>query len=297
LIVKNYQLMELQQLRYVVSLAQERHFHRAAEKAFVTQPTLSQQIKKLEEELGTVLFERNRRGVRLTEAGQAFLPQAQAILEQVVAAKASVEGGPIRGKISLGAIPTLCPYWVPKLLRAVQQQWPQLTIELFEETTSILLQDLRRGVLDFALLALPITDAQLSSTALGKEAFWLAVADQHPLAKLAQVKPEQIKAEKLLILQEGHCFGDQTLAFCQKTRSDAQVIFQGSSLTSVLELAAAGEGITFVPQMAVRDYPGLRYLPFAAPAPQRELGAVWRKSNPLTRAHHELLRLMQAIGI
>ncbi len=289
--------MEIQQLRYVVNLALEQHFARAAQRSYVTQPTLSQQVKKLEEELGVVLFERSSQGVRLTAAGKDFLPHAQSVLDQVAAAKEAVEDGPIRGRIALGAIPTICPYWVPKLIQRKQKQLGEVQLALYEETTPVLLQSLKNGRLDFAVMALPVGDATLSSVSLGKEAFWVVLPANHVLSDRSQLTLQDIQAERMLILQEGHCFGDQSVSFCGKQRSDDQVVFLGSSLTSVLELTAAGEGITFAPHMAVRPRKDLVFIPFAEPKPYREIGLVWRKSAALTKAQKALKALIMKLTV
>lgn len=289
--------MELQQLRYIVALSQERNFLRAAKRVNITQPTLSHQIKKLEEEIGTPLFERSSHGVRLTAAGEKFVPFAVAAIDSLKKGLTELQSETknISGRIAVGAIPTVNPYLIPGVLIEIKKKFPRLSLELYEETTAVLLESLKAGEIDLGILALPITDGGLVSRSLGREEFLLAVSRHHALAGRKQVTPKNIMNEKLLILQEGHCFADQALEYCKHRREDAQVIFQGSSLTSVMKLASAGEGLTLVPRMAAsaRENPDLAFISFRSPKPSREIGIVWRVTSPLTPAHHLLMDVIQ----
>lgn len=282
--------MELQQLRYIVALSQERNFLRAAKRAHITQPTLSHQIKKLEQELGTPLFERSSHGVRLTAAGEKFIPYAISTIDNLEKALSELRGSTkdISGKIALGAIPTISPYLIPDIIIRLRKEAPRLSLTLYEETTSLLLDSIKAGKIDIGILSLPITDPGLVCSSIGKEEFFLAVSKKHALAKKKQITASEIKKERLLILQEGHCFADQALEYCRHRREDSQVIFQGSSLSSVLKLASIGEGLTLVPKMAVavKENPSLAFVPFSSPKPSREIGIVWRITAPLTPAHH-----------
>ena len=289
--------MEIHQLRYILALAQERNFGRAAKRIHITQPTLSQQIKKLEKELGASLFERSSHGVRLTEAGEKFLPHAIAIMDRIEKSVHDVQEqtGEIRGRLRVATIPTIGPYLLPLVLGRIKKLAPKLTLELYEETTSVLLEHLKEGRLDLGVLSLPVSDPGIVSRSLGSEDFFLAVSKNHPLAAKKKVTLRDLKKEKLLILQEGHCFSDQSLDYCKRSREDAQVIFQGSSLASVMKLAQTGEGITLVPKIAVETqiYPKLRFLPFSSPKPKRELGIVWRISTPLRDAHRLWVKVVE----
>lgn len=288
--------MELHQLRYVVALARELNFQRAANRAHISQPTLSQQIKKLEDELGARLFERSRRGVRLTAAGKLFLPRAMAALETLAegAMELKRESGEVAGKIVVGAIPTIGPYLLPEAVLSMKKQAPRLAIEMHEQTTSVLLEYLKAGKVDLGLLALPIEEPGLTSRAIGEEEFYLAVSPRHRLAPKKAVSLADVAAEPMLLLQEGHCFRDQAMDFCKKARTTPEIIFEGSSLTSVMRLAALGEGVTFVPKMAANslENPGLRFIPFVSPRPKRKIGVVWRVSHPLGFAHHALVAVL-----
>lgn len=293
--------MDIQQLRYALALSQELHFNRAAQKLNVTQPTLSQGIKKLEDELGLPLFERSPRAVRLTEAGRLFMPYALRVLDEIKGGAQALReaAAQIGGTIKLAAIPTMCPYLMPPALIRIRRQAPRLMIELYEEKTADILEKLRSGELDLGVLALPVKDSGLASLSLGREPFYLAVSRRHRLARAPQVSLKQMQDERLLILQEGHCFGDQAMEYCKIKRGDPQIRFQGSSLTSVVRLAAAGEGVTLVPRMALGSIAGggVRFLPLAHPSPSREVGVVWRRSAPLGKAHElciEAIRLSLA---
>lgn len=175
---------------------------------------------------------------------------------------------------------------LPQAIRSLKKEAPLVRLEIYEETTSVLLSHLKEGKIDLGILALPVDASGAVTKPVAREDFWLAVGKSHPLAARKKASVAAIKSEKLLILQEGHCFAEQALEYCRRSRDDDQVIFQGSSLLSVLKLAAGGDGITFVPRMAVepRVYPELVFLPFQDPKPYREIGFIWRVSAPLTRA-------------
>lgn len=291
--------MDLQQLRYVAALSQELNFVRAAARVHVTQPTLSQQLKKLEDELGMPLFERAAKGVRLTPAGQKFLPYAVQVLDSLEKGISEIqqESGQISGLIRFGAIPTIGPYVLPAVISSIRRQAPRLVLEIYEKTTSDLLNALRTGQLDLGLLSLPVDDSGLAVRLVGEEEFLLAVSKKHSLARKQSVTLKELNHEKLLILQEGHCFGNQTLEFCKHSRDDEQIIFEGSSLTSVMRLAVAGEGVTFVPKLAVEPsmQSTLRYIPFSKPRPTRSIAFVWRISSALTRGHRFLIEKIEKV--
>ncbi len=288
--------MELQQLRYIVALYQERNFLRASKRVNITQPTLSHQIKKLEDEIGSPLFERTSHGVRLTRSGEKFIPFAIATLDTLKKGLAQVqdETKDISGKIAVGVIPTINSYLMPDILIRIKKAAPRLSLELYEETTSILLESIKVGKIDLGILSLPINASGLVSRGLGREEFLLAVSKNHALSKRKWITPQVLGDEKLLILQEGHCFAEQALEYCKRLRHDSQVTFQGSSLTSVMKLAAIGEGSTLVPKMAAnnRENPDLTFVPFSTPKPSREIGVVWRITSALTPIHQLLMTIV-----
>lgn len=289
--------MEIQQLRYFREISREGNFSRAAENLHVTQPTLSQQIKKLEDELGVLFFERGRKEIRLTEDGKAFLPYAEEILSQMENAVLSLQEkkGQLKGMIHLAFIPTVGPYILPKILHRLQKEAPDLEIKLYEETTSVLLDNLKRGKFDLGLLALPIEDSSLVNRFLFEEEFYLAVSKKHDLAHRSFVTLKDIQQHNLLILKEGHCFRNQALDFCFSGKNDSQLIFEGSSLLSVLNLVAGSEGITLVPQMAIESHKNrdLKFIPFQGDIPKRKIGLIWRMSTPLNYLQKYLLKVLE----
>jgi LysR family hydrogen peroxide-inducible transcriptional activator len=291
--------MELQPLRYACAVYRERHFLRAAERVHISQPTLSQQIKKLERELGAALFERSPHGVSLTPEGERFLPRAEAVLQALEEAVSELRRGAkeIAGRIRLAAIPTVGPYLLPRVAKRLRTAAPRLQVELHDLTTSLLLEHLKQGRIDMGILALPVDDPGLVSRSFGRERFLLAVSRRHPLAGRRSVSRKDVRHERMLILQEGHCFRNQTLSYCKLSDQDPQIIFQGSNLTSVMRLAAAGEGVTLVPEMAAEpgQHPSLRFLRFAPPEPRREIGVVWRVTTPLNRGHQLLMDLAEEV--
>lgn len=289
--------MELQQLRYVVALSRELNFQRASKKLHVTQPTLSQQLKKLEDEIGITLFERSPKYVRLTSAGEKFVPFALELLERLERGLEEIreDKGEVSGHLKIGAIPTIGPFVLPPLVQASHQAAPKLKLELFEEITPVLIEKLKQGQLDLGILSLPFDETALAVKNIGKETFLLAVPLAHELAKRKQISLQDLNGQRLLILQEGHCFSEQALSFCRRSREDRQVVFQGSSLQSVLNLAAAGEGITFLPKMAeksCRNLP-LKLIPFGPKAPMRQIVVIWRLAAPLNRNHRFMIQLIQ----
>ena len=285
--------MTLTELRYIVAVARERHFGRAAEACFVSQPTLSVAIKKLEEELDLKLFERGGSEVSVTPLGEAIVRQAQSVLEQAAAIKEIAKRGkdPLNGPLRLGIIYTIGPYLLPELVRHAIAMTPQMPLMLQENFTVKLLDMLRTGELDCAILAEPFPDTGLAIAPLYDEPFLVAVPASHPLAQQPSISSEALKKETMLLLGTGHCFRDQVLEVCPefaRFSSDADGIrksFEGSSLETIRYMVAAGMGITVVPQLSVRTWdksegPNQQvvYLPFDAPAPTRRVVLAWRRS-------------------
>ena len=289
--------MELQQLRYVVALARERNFRRAADSIPISQPTLSQQIRKLETELRTRLFERSARHVKLTSPGEVFLTHARSVLDTLDKALGEVKSRSkeIAGTLRIGAIPTIAPYLLPPVLYHLQKKAPDLKIELHDVTTSQILTSLREARFDLGLISLPIHDRDFVTRSIGKEAFYLAVSRRHPLARKTFLKSEDVKKHPLLILQEGHCFRNQSLAYCRLSPLDSRIIFQGSSLSSVVAMAGMGGGVTFVPQMAIPHHTvkNVRFLKLIDPVPEREIGFIWRLTMPMTHAQEFFMETVE----
>jgi LysR family transcriptional regulator, hydrogen peroxide-inducible genes activator len=282
-------LMTLTELKYVVAVARERHFGRAAEACFVSQPTLSVAIRKLEEELSVQLFERGPNEVTVTPIGQQIVEQAQRVLEQSNAIREIARQGkdPLIGPLRLGVIYTISPYLLPHLVPRIIADAPEMPLLLQENFTIKLLELLRQSEIDVAILADPFPDHGLMTQAMYDEPFIVVVPKGHPLAKLKSVRSEQLKSETMLLLGAGHCFRDQVLEVCpelsrfSQTSAGIQKTFEGSSLETIRHMVASGIGITVLPIMArpeARDDRLLVYLPFEAPAPFRRVSLVWRKS-------------------
>ncbi|HNN87484.1 MAG: LysR substrate-binding domain-containing protein [Pseudomonadales bacterium] len=287
--------MNLRDLQYLVAVADVRNFSQAADKCFVSQPTLSNQIRKLEETLGITLFERNNKRVIPTETGEQIVALARKVLHQVDTmhdvAKSSKD--PLAGKFRLGAFPTLSTYIFPTLVPKITASLPQLKLVLIEEKTQQLLERLKRGELDAALLALPIHDDQLEVRTLFDDEFLLATPATHTLAKQKQVTQNHISGEKLLLLEEGHCLRDQALAVCQLAGSEEEQDFRATSLETLRQMVKAGTGITFMPHIAIHpDERDICYIPFKKPAPHRTIGLVWRKTSVRRAVIEKILPLL-----
>lgn len=254
--------MELHQLRYVCAVAETGSFSRAAERCQIAQPSLSQQVLKLEEELGGRLFDRLGRSIRLTESGRAFLPHAQAILGQVDAARASVasDHADVRGKVTLGAIPTVAPYLVPRYTVAFTERFPDARLRIVEETTPILLSGLRDLSIDFALLALPLRHKDLDLRPIRTEPLLAALPEKHPLASNDSLSLAELRGEPLLMLRDGHCFRDLSLAFCRSANVNPKIAFESGQFSSILGMVAAGVGLSLVPEMAIDRHAGCQYV-------------------------------------
>jgi LysR family hydrogen peroxide-inducible transcriptional activator len=280
--------MTLTELRYIVAVARERHFGRAAEACFVSQPTLSVAIKKLEEELDVKLFERGASEVSVTPLGEAIVRQAQSVLEQAAAIKEIAKRGkdPLNGALRLGIIYTIGPYLLPELVKNVIEMTPQMPLILQENFTVKLLDMLRTGELDCAIMAEPFPDTGLAIAPLYDEPFLIAVPKNHPLAQRQRVSADELKKETMLLLGTGHCFRDHVLEVCPefaRFSSDAEGIrksFEGSSLETIKHMVASGMGVTVVPQLSrPRDpQPHVVYIPFEDPVPTRRVVLAWRRS-------------------
>ena len=280
--------MTLTELRYVVALARERHFGRAAEACFVSQPTLSVAVKKLEDELDVKLFERGSSEVSVTPLGEEIVRQAQTVIEQAAAIKQIAKRGkdPLSGPLRLGVIYTVGPYLLPDLVRHAIERVPQMPLVLQENFTSKLLDMLRNGELDAAILAEPFPDAGLAVAPLYDEPFMIALPKKHPLAKRKRITAEELKRETMLLLGTGHCFRDHVLEVCPeyaRFASDAEGIrksFEGSSLETIKYMVASGMGVTVVPQLSLPAEPErhVTYIPFAPPVPTRRVVLAWRRT-------------------
>ncbi len=284
--------LSMRHLRYFDALARHGHFGRAAEDCTISQPALSTQIKDLEEILGSRLVERGGRQVRLTHLGEAFAERARAILRAVDELETFMrtQGQQALGRLRLGIIPTVAPYFLPELMTALQSRYPGIELRPREAITQKLLEDLQEGRLDAAILALPIVESSLESLPLIEEEFVLvrpAAEADHPVPSA-----EGLRTMRLLLLEEGHCFREQALAFCAPAMAAPRDLIEGSSLSTLVQMVSAGIGVTLVPEMAVAvetRSARVALQRLANPRPVRRIGMVWRKSNPLASE-------LQAVG-
>jgi LysR family hydrogen peroxide-inducible transcriptional activator len=279
--------VNLRDLEYLVAIADHRHFGRAAEASFVSQPTLSTQVKKLEAELGVQLVERNPRQVMLTPAGEAVVERARVVLREAAAIRelGRQMTDPEASTVRLGLFPTLGPYLLPHVVGSIREQFPRLELLLVEEKTEVLLERLREGKLDAALLALPVHDDSLHQEVLFEEDFVLAVPSDHRLASAAgPLDPSVLDGERLLLLEDGHCLRDQALEVCRLTGASERSGFRATSLETLRQMVAAGVGVTLLPRLAVQPpvppSPDVTLIPFTQPAPRRTIAMLWRETSP-----------------
>ncbi|RJF99542.1 hydrogen peroxide-inducible genes activator [Noviherbaspirillum saxi] len=282
--------MTLTELKYIVAVAREKHFGHAAEACFVAQPTLSVAIKKLEDELGVTIFERGGTEISVTPLGSQIVAQAERVLEQTAAIKeiAKQNKDPLAGPLRLGVIYTIAPYLLPPLVKTMIETVPQMPLVLQENFTAKLIESLRQGELDAAIMALPFADQGLMVQALYDEPFVVALPKHHAWANRNAIDAQQLKTETMLLLGNGHCFRDQVLEVCPEmarfsTSGDGIArTFEGSSLETIRHMVASGIGITVLPQASVPDMQSkdgmLRYVPFSSPGPSRRVVIAWRKS-------------------
>jgi LysR family hydrogen peroxide-inducible transcriptional activator len=276
-------MVTLKQLRYLTALAEHRHFGRAANACAISQPALSMQISGLEKDLGVVLVERRHGDVTLTETGLELARRGENVLAGAhdLVDFARLRTQPLSGGLALGIIPTLAPYVLPKVLPALQRQYPDLRVELRETQTKNLVDELMRGSLDVLMLALPILE--IETAALFDDPFLLAVPKSDPRPARAIVSADDIDLARLILLEEGHCLRDQALAFCAGDRRDKSFGLGATSLATVLQMVANGYGITLLPEVAV-DVEArnelVKLLRFAPPMPKRTVGLAWRPSSP-----------------
>jgi LysR family hydrogen peroxide-inducible transcriptional activator len=287
--------MEVHQLRYFCAVAESGNFTRAAEATRVSQPSLSQQIHKLEDELGAKLFDRLPRSVRLTQFGKAFLPKAQAILRQIGEARIEIRemASGESGEVVLGAIPTIAPYLLPPMLSSFARLHPSVSVSVVEEITPTLLERLHEGTIDLALLALPVTGDELIATELTRESLFAVLPERHACARRSTILLDELREEPFLLLKEGHCFRDNALQACRQSRVNPNVVFESGQFATILAMVSAGMGVSVVPEMAVNKIPGCRFVLIADKRSQRRIGVVRLKYRYPTRAQVALLEHLQ----
>lgn len=277
--------MEIHQLRYFLAVAQTGSFSRAAELCHVAQPSLSQQIAKLERELKERLFDRERHGAVLTEAGERLLPRAERALAELQQAQEEIRDlrGEVSGPLRLGVLPTIAPYYLPKVLPAFLAEHPLVELSVFEETTQRLVQGLRDRELDLALLSPPLP-GNLESVPIFAEELLLALPAGHPLAARTALHLDDLRQEAFILLHESHCLGEQALVYCHQHEFRPKVSCRSEQLETVKQLIAAGLGISLLPAMACAEADSLAYRQLGAPRPSRAIHAVWGKQQNLGRA-------------
>lgn len=288
--------MNVRALQYFVKLADLRHFSKAAEACFVSQPTLSTQIRKLEEELGVQLVERAPRKVMLTPVGAEIAERARGVLNEIeqIRVVARRNTNPAEGTLRLGIFPTLAPYLLPHVIPSIRKKFPKLKLQLSEEKTDDILKMLHRGELDAALLALPIDDDGMRVAPLFKEPFVLAVPEDHPLAQMKSVTTEDLRGSELLLLEEGHCMRDHALEVCALAGASERVDFHATSMETLRQMVAADVGITLMPLLSVKppiaETGNVVIIPFESPAPNRTIAMVWRNTSALSEFFESLAK-------
>ena len=287
----------LKQLKYFDALARLHHFGRAADACAVTQPALSMQIRELELSLGLDLVERAKSGLQLTDKGREIAARSARILGEVrsLVEYARHSEKLLSGPLKLGVIPSIAPYLLPPLLPLVRSAYPDIELHVRETQTANLLQELAEGKIDCTLLALPVENAEFETLALFEDRFLLALPEARRLSGLVRATRDMIEGEHLLLLEEGHCLRDQALSYCNLREVEGVNTFGASSLSTIVEMVAAGFGITLLPEMSLPIETrgrALQLVPFAEPQPSRTIGLAWRRTSPRTRDFHEIGRLL-----
>lgn len=292
--------MNLRDLSYLVAVAEHKHFGRAADACFVSQPTLSTQLKKLEETLDVTLIERTNRQVMLTPVGELVVAQAQRVLAEVRQLELIAERhkDPFGGEFRLGIIPTVAPYLLPKILGPMRKAFPNLQVQLTEAQTVTVSELLRTGALDAVILALPVEDEHWQCRPLYDEPFYFAASKQHPKATRKSVELDDLEDEEVLLLEDGHCLRDQALDVCHAHHAKENMNFRATSIETLRQMVAANAGITLIPELALGSKNGpVKYIPFSGNAPKRSIGICWRKSSTRAELLSQLADLLEDLEI
>lgn len=291
--------MNIRDLEYLIALADVKHFRKAADLCNVSQPTLSGQIRKLEEELGTILLERTSRKVLFTQSGLMLVEQAKVVLREVKILKemASNQGKEMSGPLHIGIIPTLGPYLSPIILPKLKEVFPELELYIYELQTHILVEQLESGQLDCGLLALGKESEPFIETALFHEKMLLGVSQQHEWANEQQISLEQLRDKEMLMLDDGHCLKTQTMDYCLSVGARENLHFKANSIETLRHMVAANSGIAFIPELATRiSHTGnVHYLNFSDPEPYRSIGLIYRPGSPLRVRYERLAKEIQSI--
>ena len=288
-------------MEYLIAVAEELHFHRAAARCFVSQPTLSGQLKKLEEELGVLLVERNNRQVSMTEAGEAVVRHARNILVEINAIKdtANYFQDPMVGDVRVGIIPTIAPYLLPVIMPQLNRQYSELKIWLYEYQTHVLLEKLEKAELDCLILALPVDDHEFVEVDLFREPFRLAVNKNHSLAKMKSINMGELAQQELILLEEGHCLRGHILDVCMLAGVKEEGQYHATSLETLRHMVGEGMGMTLMPELAVpakiRKTDEIRYIEFTDPKPNRRIGLLYRKNSYREQAFNNIAELIKSV--
>jgi len=283
--------MNFREMSYVVAVADLLNFSQAAEQCNVSQPTLSAQIKKLEESLEIKIFERNNKRVMITEEGRSIIQSARRILQEVETIKEIAESArnPLAGKFRLGAFPTLSTYIFPGIVPQIKKLMPDLRLILIEEKTAILIDKLHKGDIDAALLSMPVHEDFFEKEKLFDDQFFLAAPPDHPLIKYSEIEMEELAKYRLLLLDEGHCLRDNALEICQQYNIPEEQDFRATGLETLRQMVKAGTGITLMPEIAINNpETGIHYIPFKDPAPHRTIGIFYRKTSTKKEIIHKV---------
>jgi LysR family hydrogen peroxide-inducible transcriptional activator len=283
--------MEFHQLRYVCAIAETGSFSRAAERCHVAQPSLSQQILKLEEDLGAKLFDRLGRSVRLTEAGRAFLPHARSIIHQMDAARSDVEDRrtDVRGSVAVGVIPTIAPYFMPRYTATFARKYPEAKLRIVEEITPVLVESLRNLSIDLAILALPLRHKELELFPLRTEPLFAVLPKDHPRAGAKSLALKDLRGESFVMLRDGHCFRDLSIAACARARVAPRIAFESGQFSSLFGMVAAGVGVSLVPEMAIDTNANCRYIRLSDARATRTIVAAVLRGRSFNRVQQAFL--------
>ena len=284
--------MNIRDLKYIVEVAREKNFSRASSKVFVSQPALSMQIRKLEEDLGVEIFERSKQNFLITSIGAEIIKKAEIILQECEEIKLLAKNSkdPYRGEIKIGAFPTIASYFLPKFVKNIRKKFPHLKIFLIEEKSEDLILKLKNAQLDLCLLTLPIKDENLISKKIFSEEFLLATPLDHKLAKKSKINIKELQNQELMLLEDGHCLRDQALEICSMINAFEKKDFKASSLETLRQMVACGNGITLIPQIAVRNDDRIAYVKIIN-APSRTIGITYRKSSVQKKLIEEIIDL------
>jgi LysR family hydrogen peroxide-inducible transcriptional activator len=290
--------MELHQLRYFIAVASLRNFSRAAERCHVSQPSLSQQIMKLEDELGERLLERTKRKVELTPAGELFLEHAVHVTDEIELARDAVRDVRtlVRGRVILGALPTIAPYYLPTRLRTFSDRFPGIEVVVNEDTTAQLTQAILDKEIDLALVSLPVNGRSLLVEKLFDEELLVVMPANHRLAVKARLSLRDMKDERFILMHESHCLSGQALRFCHGQGMAPNVNFRSAQIETILAFVGSGHGVSIVPAMAKKEalFPGIRYKSVSGRSPRRDIAILCRLDRPLSRAAHALVNFLKA---